>query len=39
MSHPTLSFVQVHKLFEEKVRRKLQIDRAIMDLAHMSLCR
>jgi len=39
MSHLIPSFVQVHRLFEAKVRRKLLIDRAIMDLALMSLCR
>jgi len=38
MSHPTLSFVQVHKLFEAKVRRRLRFDRAMMDLTLMSLC-
>jgi len=33
MSHPIPSFVQVHGLLEAKARRRLQIDRALLDLA------
>jgi len=37
MSHPIPSFVQVHRLLEAKVRRRLQIDRAMLDPTFMSL--
>jgi hypothetical protein len=31
MSHPVFSFVQVHRFRVPKIRRRLWIDRAIMD--------
>jgi len=37
MSHPTPFFVQVHRLFEAKVRRRLRTDRALSDLRLYSL--
>jgi len=36
MSHPIPSFVQVHMLLVAKVRRRLQIDCALLDLVPMS---
>jgi len=37
MSHPIPSFVQVHRLFEAKVRRRFRFDRVMLDPAYMSL--
>jgi len=37
MSHPNPSFVQVRRLLEEKVRRRLRADRALLELELMLL--